>query len=133
VLTPHPGELSRLTGKSISEIETERWTVATECAAAWEAVVVLKGAFTVVAAPDGRTVILPFANAGLASAGTGDVLAGTIVALRAQGVEAFEAAAAGVYLHGLAGALTKEEKGTAGMSALDVAKALPRAYQSLEA
>jgi NAD(P)H-hydrate epimerase len=133
ILTPHPGEMARLTDRSIQEIEDDRLDTAKTNAERWEHVVLLKGAFTIVAAPDGRAVLLPFANAGLASAGTGDVLAGTIVALRAQGLPAFEAAAAGAYLHGLAGELARAEKGTAGMSALDVAQALPQAYQSLEA
>ena len=93
--------------------------------------IVLKGAHTVVAAPDGRTAIIPFANPGLATAGTGDVLAGAIVALRAQGVNVFEAAAAGAYLHGLAGELTQVDLGAAGMVAGDVLARLPLAWQSI--
>jgi NAD(P)H-hydrate epimerase len=84
-----------------------------------------------VAAPDGRVVIEPFANPGLATAGTGDVLAGTIVALRAQGVGAFESAAAGAYLHGLAGELARREKGTAGMIAGDVLVHVPHALRHI--
>jgi NAD(P)H-hydrate epimerase len=93
--------------------------------------VVLKGAHTVVAAPDGRTAIVPFANPGLATAGTGDVLAGTIVALRAQGVGAFEAATAGAYLHGLAGEIARQETGAVGMIAGDVLACLPKALKRL--
>ncbi len=100
-------------------------------AAAWQQVIVLKGAYTVVAAPDGRTVLMPFANPGLASGGTGDVLAGTIVALRAQGLGAFEAAWAGAYLHGTAGELARIEIGASGTVAGDLLDRLPRAWRSL--
>jgi NAD(P)H-hydrate epimerase len=129
ILTPHPGEMARLTKCSIREVQADRISVAQSQAVAWGQVIVLKGAYTVVAAPDGRTAIEPFANPGLATAGTGDVLAGGIVALRAQGVDAFEAAAAGAYLHGLGGALARREKGTAGMVAGDVLRHLPQAWQ----
>jgi NAD(P)H-hydrate epimerase len=131
ILTPHPGEMARLTGLETAEIQADRVGIARAYAEQWGYVVVLKGAFTVVAAPDGRVNLLPFANAGLASAGTGDVLAGTIVALRAQGLEAFEAAMAGAYLHGLAGEIVRVERGMAGMAAGDVAQALPEALRRL--
>jgi NAD(P)H-hydrate epimerase len=81
-----------------------------------------------VAGPDGRIVIEPFANPGLATAGTGDVLSGAIAALRAQGLQAFEAAAAGAYLHGLAGEVARREIGAAGMVAGDVLAYLPEAW-----
>jgi len=129
ILTPHPGEMARLTGCTVHEVQADRVAVAQSQAAAWGQVVVLKGAHTVVAAPDGRTAIEPFANPGLAKAGTGDVLAGTIVALRAQGWAAFEAAAAGAYLHGLAGELARAEIGAAGMVAGDVLAHLPQAWR----
>jgi len=129
VLTPHPGEMARLMGCVISDVQADRVAVARSQSAAWGHIVVLKGAHTVVAAPDGRVVIEPFANPGLATAGSGDVLAGTIVALRAQGLGAFEAAAGGAYLHGLAGELARAEMGTAGMVAGDVLAFLPRAWQ----
>jgi NAD(P)H-hydrate repair Nnr-like enzyme with NAD(P)H-hydrate dehydratase domain len=93
--------------------------------------VVLKGAHTVVAAPDGRAVFLPFANPGLATGGAGDVLAGTIVALRAQSVGAFESAAAGAYVHGLAGEMARRALGTVGMVAGDVLAHLPAAFQRI--
>jgi NAD(P)H-hydrate epimerase len=131
VLTPHPGEMARLMGGSIAEVQEDRLALARSQAAAWRQVVVLKGAHTVVAAPDGRTVIEPFANPGLATAGTGDVLAGTIAALRAQGLGAFEAAAAGAYLHGLAGEIAREGAGAAGMVAGDVLDSLPSAFRRL--
>lgn len=133
ILTPHPGEMARLMGCTTRDVQADRMTVARSQATAWGHVVVLKGAYTVVAAPDGRTVIEPFANAGLATAGTGDVLAGTIVALRAQGLGAFEAAAAGAYLHGLAGELARQRFGAAGMVAGDVLTFLPQAWQSIAA
>jgi NAD(P)H-hydrate epimerase len=105
--------------------------VACEYAAAWGHIVVLKGAFTVIAAPDGECVLLPFANPALGSAGTGDVLAGAIVALRAQGLDAFEAAVCGAYLHGLAGEIVREQRGTLGLAAGDVAVALAEASKRL--
>lgn len=129
VLTPHPGEMSRLTDLSIGEIEGDRWGKAREMAERWGQVVVLKGAYTVVASPDGRTVIEPFANPGLATAGTGDVLAGAIVGFLAQGLEPFAAAVCGAYIHGLAGELVKEEVGETGMVAGDLLPKLPRAIE----
>jgi len=131
ILTPHPGELSRLTGRSVNEINERRIEIAQEFAQEWNQVVVLKGAFTVVASPDGRTIVQPFANPGLASGGTGDVLAGAIVGLRAQGLEPFEAAVAGAYLHGLAGQLAREELGDMGMVAGDLVPRLPLAIRRL--
>ncbi len=131
ILTPHPGEMARLMACSTGEVQVGRLAAAQSQAAAWGQVVVLKGAHTVVAAPGGRTAILPFANPGLATAGTGDVLAGAIVALRAQGLGAFEAAAAGAYLHGLAGELACLEFGTAGMVAGDVLTYLAQAWQQI--
>ena len=91
----------------------------------------LKGANTVVAAPDGRARLSPFANPGLASGGTGDVLAGAIVGLLAQGLDTFEAASLGVYLHGLAGERVRRELGSAGMVAGDLLPALPRVIKEL--
>ncbi|MBN1919870.1 MAG: NAD(P)H-hydrate dehydratase [Anaerolineae bacterium] len=132
ILTPHPGEMRRLMGQEKAAPEAERQELARQYAEEWGQVVVLKGAFTVIAAPDGRAVISPFANAGLASAGMGDVLAGTIIALRAQGLNAFEAAATGVYLHGLAGELLREQSGDAGLAASDVARSLPEVLWRLK-
>jgi NAD(P)H-hydrate epimerase len=95
-------------------------------------VVVLKGAYTVVAASDGRARISPVANSGLASAGTGDVLSGAIAGLVAQGLSLFDAAACGVHLHSQAGEVVKRELGEAGMMAGDLLPALPRAIKSLK-
>jgi NAD(P)H-hydrate epimerase len=131
ILTPHPGEMARLTKLSLKAIEVDRERVAIEYAGHWGHVVVLKGAFTVIAAPDGRSILLPFANPALATAGSGDVLAGTIAALRAQGLGAFEAAVCGGYLHGAAGEFACREIGAAGVLAGDLLTRLPRVLQSL--
>ncbi len=131
ILTPHPGEMARLTGLDTQEIQGRRLEIAQERADTWHQVIVLKGAFTVVAGPQRRPVILPFANPGLASAGTGDVLAGAIVALRAQGVPAFEAAVTGAFLHGLAGEFATTRYGAAGTTAGDVALNLAEAWRRI--
>ncbi len=125
VLTPHPGEMARLTGLSVDEIQSRRLSVAREAAVSWQKTIVLKGAYTIVAAPDGRTVINPTANPGLASAGTGDVLAGAIAGLAAQGLSLFDAAIAGVFLHSQAGELVRKDLGDAGMLASDLLPVLP--------
>jgi len=132
VLTPHPGEMSRLTGLSIEEIQSNRLSVVRETATSWQKTIVLKGAYTVVAAPDGRTRVNPVANAGLASAGTGDVLAGAIAGLLAQGLSLFDAATCGVYLHSQAGEVVREELGDAGMVASDLLKVLPLVIKRLK-
>lgn len=111
VLTPHPGEMSVLTGLSVDEIQADRETIALRFAKEWGHVVVLKGAFTVVAAPDGRVTIIPVASAALARAGTGDVLAGLIVGLRAQGLQAYDAALAGAWIHARCGLEAAEALG----------------------
>jgi ADP-dependent NAD(P)H-hydrate dehydratase / NAD(P)H-hydrate epimerase len=131
ILTPHPGELSRLLDRSATEIEAARLATAREAARTWGHIVVLKGAYTVVADPDGRAAVSPFANPALASAGTGDVLAGTIVALLAQKAEPWAAAVVGVYLHGLSGELVRRDVGVAGGVASDVAQRLPAAMRLL--
>ena len=124
ILTPHPGEMSRLTGRSIAEINGKRIVVARASARAWGHIVLLKGAYTVVAHPDGRTSVLPFASAALAKAGSGDVLAGVIVALLAQGLDAFEAAVVGAYVHGLAGVAAGRRTGAASVTAEDLVAAI---------
>lgn len=113
VLTPHPGEMSVLTGLPLEEIRKDRPGLAKRFAAEWGHVVVLKGAFTVIAAPDGRTATIPVASPALARAGSGDVLAGLIVGLRAQGMEAYEAALAGAWIHAQAGLAAAEVQGSA--------------------
>jgi NAD(P)H-hydrate epimerase len=98
----------------------------------WQKTVVLKGTYTVVAEPDGRARISPFANPGLASAGTGDVLAGAIAGLLAQGLSYFDAAALGVYLHGKAGEMVRARLGDAGTLASDILPELPLAIKQLK-
>jgi hydroxyethylthiazole kinase-like uncharacterized protein yjeF len=133
VLTPHPGELARLRATTVEAIQADRVTAAREAAAAWGQTVVLKGAFTVVASADGRATILPFANPALASAGTGDVLAGAIAGFLAQGLPPESAAVVGAYVHGLAGELVREAIGDAGALATDLLPLLPEAIQQLQA
>ncbi|MBN1220020.1 MAG: NAD(P)H-hydrate dehydratase [Anaerolineae bacterium] len=120
ILTPHPGEMARLIGSSTKEVQISRLELAPQMAARWNQIVLLKGAHTVVAAPDGHTMVLPFANPALAKAGSGDVLAGTIVGLLAQGVSPFEAAVAGGYLHGLSGEIAREHLGVTAVVAGDL-------------
>jgi NAD(P)H-hydrate epimerase len=103
ILTPHPGEMAALTGLSRDEIQSDRIAVAEKFSNLWGHIVVLKGAFTVVAAPDRQTIVIPVATPALARAGTGDVLAGIILGLRAQGLDAFSSAIAGAQIHAEAG------------------------------
>ena len=103
VLTPHPGEMAVLTGLTVEEIQNNRLNITLKYAREWGHVVVLKGALTVIASPDGRAGVIPVASSALARAGTGDILAGTITGLRAQGVAAYEAALAGAWIHAQAG------------------------------
>lgn len=131
VLTPHPGELSRLLDTEVDEIVADPWSAAREAAERFGQVVVLKHGHTVVASPDGTLLVAPQALAALASAGTGDVLAGMIGGLMAQGVPPREAAAAGVYLGGEAAILAMERVGTLGLVASDLIDALPRALAAL--
>lgn len=126
VLTPHPGELGRLLHKSATEVQQNRLDIATGCAAAWRQTLVLKGAHTVIASPDGRRQISPFANAALATAGTGDVLAGAIGGLLAQGVEPAQAAALAVYLHGAAAGLFDDQYGSSGLLASELGTGIAR-------
>ena len=132
VLTPHPGEMSALTGLTNEEIQEDRQAVATRFAKEWGHVVVLKGAFTVIAAPDGRTVIIPVASPP-SRAGTGDVLAGIIVGLRAQGLEAFEAGVAGAWIHAQAGLYAADDLGSAAsVMAGDVVNSISDVLSDLE-
>ncbi len=131
ILTPHPGEMARLIGCETKEVQADRIGCATEMAAKWGHIVVLKGAYTLVAAPDGRVTLLPFANPAMATAGSGDVLAGAIVGMRAQGLAPFEAALVGAYLHGMAGELARDALGDAGVVAGDLLGMLPLAIRRL--
>jgi NAD(P)H-hydrate epimerase len=131
ILTPHPGEMARLMGCETKDVQADRIGCATEMAAKWRHVVVLKGAYTVISAPDGRVSVLPFANPAMATAGSGDVLAGALVGMRAQGLAPYEAALVGAYLHGLAGELARDALGDAGVVAGDLMGLLPMAISRL--
>jgi len=131
VLTPHPGEMGRLLGRPAHEVQQDRKGIAMASAEKWGQVVVLKGAHTVVAAPDGRVSLSPFANPALATAGSGDVLAGIIGGLLAQGMERYEAAVAGVYLHGAAAERWSAANGSGGMLASDLLALLPRVTEDV--
>lgn len=120
ILTPHPGEMARLLKCDRDEIAADRTGVARHAAADWGQVVVLKGAFTVVAAPDGRTTLLPFANPALATAGSGDVMAGAVAALLGMGLQPYQAAVLGAFLHGAAGQRARQEIGSGGVLAGDL-------------
>jgi NAD(P)H-hydrate epimerase len=131
VFTPHPGEMARLVDATVDEVQADRVNVAKKAATEWKQVVVLKGAGTVIAAPDGRIFVSPFSNPALATAGSGDVLAGAIAGLIAQGLEPVAAACTGVYLHGLAGELLRNEYGVAGGISGDLPILLARAQHGL--
>jgi NAD(P)H-hydrate epimerase len=129
VVTPHPGEMARLTGLSIEEIQSKRIEVAQNFAREHELIVVLKGRRTLIAAPDGDVWVNPTGNPGMATGGTGDVLTGIIAGLIAQHPrEAFVATVLGVYLHGLAGDLASESLGENSVVATDLLRFLPQAF-----
>ena len=133
VLTPHPGEMSALTGLTKELIQEKRQEIAAQYAKTWGHVVVLKGAFTVVASPDGRVTVIPTATPALARAGTGDVLAGLIVGLRAQGLEAYESAVAAAWIHAQAGLYAADDVGsTASVLASDVLNSVSDVLSDLE-
>jgi NAD(P)H-hydrate epimerase len=129
VLTPHAGELGRLLESDSAEVEARRLESARTAAATANAVVVLKGDDTLVAAPDGRLAVSAGGAPALATAGTGDVLSGVIGALLAKGMEPFHAAAAGVFVHLAAGRLAASEIGPEGVIAGDVIERLPAALR----
>jgi NAD(P)H-hydrate epimerase len=131
LITPHPGELARILGSDAKTINGDRIGSAREAARRCGCVVVLKGHQTLIAEPDGGVHVNPTGNPGMASGGTGDVLAGMIAALLARGLDPADAACTGVYLHGLAGDMVRDEIGDTGMAAMDVAEKIPRAIQRL--
>ena len=132
VLTPHVGEFARLTGLERDAIQAARIDLAHEKAVEWKCIVVLKGAFTVVAGSEGQIAVVPFATDALAKAGTGDVLAGCILGLLAQGASPFEAAAASAYLHGLSGVLAAQHGAPRSALASDIVAGLPEAIRQVE-
>ena len=132
ILTPHPGEMARLAAVSVEKVQSDRAGIAKKMAEKWHKTIVLKGAYTVIATPDGQAKINNVANPGLATAGTGDVLSGVIAGLLAQGLTLPDAASCGVYLHAEAGELVKEKLGDAGMIASDLLPVLPLAIKKLK-
>jgi ADP-dependent NAD(P)H-hydrate dehydratase / NAD(P)H-hydrate epimerase len=132
-LTPHPGEMARLVGSSVPEVQARRLEVAQALAAATSSLVVLKGRRSVVADPGGRAAVNPTGNPGMASGGTGDALSGILGALLARGLDAWLAATAGVYLHGLAGDVAAARTGPESTLAPDLIDAVPEAIRRLRA
>ena len=131
VLTPHPGEMARLSGVSIAEIQADRFTVARNFAVRHKVVLVLKGARTLIASPGGQVYVNSTGHAGLASAGMGDVLTGLIGSFLAQGLDALNAATLAVYLHGFAADRLLPTFGDAGLLATDLMSEIPAARQAL--
>lgn len=132
ILTPHPGEFSRLCGRSIAEIEADRFRLARDFATEYGVCLLLKGARTLIVDPQGRVRVNSSGNAGLASAGSGDVLSGLIGGLLVQGLSPFDAASLGAWLHGAAADLLADEVGCSGILAGDLLKSLPLARNQLE-
>lgn len=133
ILTPHPGELARLMNTTVPDVLSRRLAIAGEAAAKFGCTVILKGAHSVIASPDGRTSLSPFANPLLATAGSGDVLSGIIAGYLAQGALPFEAACLGVYLHAAVGEVMREEYGFAGLLAGEIASRLPAVVKDVVA
>jgi NAD(P)H-hydrate epimerase len=129
VLTPHPGEMARLLGVSAADIQRDRVNIAQGFAGEYGVTLVLKGAGTVIATPQGDVFINSTGNPGMATGGAGDVLTGMIGSMLAQGYGPTRAACLAVYLHGLAGDLAAGEKGEAGMIAGDVIEKIPEAIK----
>ena len=129
IVTPHPGEMARLINKSLNYIKNNRLIVAKKFSRDYNAVVVLKGAGTIVAEPGGKYYINTTGNPGMATAGSGDVLAGIIAGFLGQGLNEFDAARSGVYIHGLAGDIAAEDKGEVGLIAGDILEKIPYAIK----
>jgi ADP-dependent NAD(P)H-hydrate dehydratase / NAD(P)H-hydrate epimerase len=132
-ITPHPGEMARLLKSSIKEVQEDRVKIAQETAKRWDAHIILKGSHTIVAAPDGRTFVNTTGNAGLAKAGSGDVLTGVLAAMTGQFKTGdwLEVLALGVYLHGAAAEVAASGTDLSGIVAADVARAVPAARLKL--
>ncbi|HEY3298030.1 MAG TPA: NAD(P)H-hydrate dehydratase [Armatimonadota bacterium] len=131
IITPHPGEMSRLLGTTTAEIESNRLEAVREAASRFHCVAVLKGARTLIAHPSGRVFVNPTGNPGLATGGTGDVLTGIISGFLAQGVDPIDAAVCGVYIHGKSGDIAAERIGPVGIIARDVIKCIPEALRGM--
>ncbi|HJV36534.1 NAD(P)H-hydrate dehydratase [Geomonas sp.] len=133
VLTPHPGEMARLTGLTVAQVEADRIGCAREFAASYQVHLILKGARSIIAAPDGSIAINGSGNPGMASGGMGDVLTGIVASLAGQGYPPFDACCLGAFLHGFAADLLVERLGTQGMRATDVQEMLPGALAKIAA
>lgn len=131
VLTPHPGEMAKLIGKSVDDVQKDRKDIALNFANEYNTVLVLKGHHTVVAGPGQKCYINQTGNAGMATGGTGDILTGMIASFVAQGMDTFTASALGVYFHGLAGDLALKEKGVLSLIATDLLNELPEVLKAL--
>lgn len=131
VITPHPGEMSRLINKSAEHIKNNRFLVAKKFSHDYNAVVVLKGAGTIVAEPGGKSYINTTGNPGMATAGSGDVLTGIIAGFLSQGLKMFDASIVGVYVHGLAGDFAAKDKGEIGLIAGDILENIPYAIKAM--
>jgi ADP-dependent NAD(P)H-hydrate dehydratase / NAD(P)H-hydrate epimerase len=127
VMTPHPGEAARLLSCTLEEVQKDRYSAARKLASTCGCVTVLKGSRSIIAVPDGRVWVNPTGNPGLATGGSGDVLAGSVASLMGQGLSALDAARTGAYIHGLAADLIARKMGDAGMAAGQVAAELPLA------
>lgn len=132
ILTPHPGEMARLLGKSIGEIQGDRISAVTEAAKKYHSIVVLKGAKTLIATPEGYLYVNVTGNSGMATGGSGDVLAGMIGAFMAQGIKGEHAAALAVYAHGRAGDLAAVDKSQISLRAGDIIEYLPKTFLEFE-
>ena len=130
VVTPHPGEMARISGMNIDEIQRDRKTAALDFARKYEVIVVLKGHKTIVADPGGEIFINETGNPGMASGGCGDVLTGMVASLIGQGLKPYNAAKLAVYMHGLAGDIAMRHKGQISLIASDILEALPEAFRS---
>jgi len=131
ILTPHVGEMARLAGVDNADVNQNRWQLAREKAAEWGMIVLLKGANTVIASPDGDFAVLPFKTDALATAGTGDVLAGLIVGFLAQGVHPFDAAVIAGYVHGAAGVYAAQQQSSRSVIASDVLQSIGAVLQQI--
>lgn len=131
IITPHPGEMARLCNYSVKEINENRTETALKFAREYGVITVLKGHGTVIASPNGRVLLNTTGNSGMATGGSGDVLAGMTAALLAQGKSAFDCAAAAVYLHGKAGDLAAERLGKISMLPGDIIDFIPEAFKNI--
>ena len=131
VLTPHPGEMAQLLGISVEDVQKNRKKVAKDFALSYNTVLVLKGHQTIVASPEGKAYINNTGNPGMATAGSGDVLAGMLAAFLGQGMPAYQAACSAVYIHGLAGDMAASDKTETSLIASDIIEYLPKAFKRI--